>query len=907
MAATGLLDALTTWRRHHHSHMLADQLGSFPLSADGESAATLARRVQEQATALTSADLYLHGRRGPAAHPAHPLRRDAHLSSARGGLIIENIMTYSTIRPHLPRAGRRAGPAAYTGWAWSGTSPTESTDDAAVVADHTVVAPQVSGFIQEVLAEDNQSVAAGRLLARIDDREYVAALAAARADLAVASAQLVNANATLERHQAVISQALAVTRADAADLRFAESEVQRHRNLASEGAGTRQAYEQARSRLDMTQARQAEHQATLQATRKQQDVLAAQHEAAQAGVLRAQALVDRAELNLSHTRIISPVDGVVGRARVGAVAPARPSWPWCRCSRPTWWRTSAKATDPHATRPARDRHRGCLSRPAAARHRAEHRARHRPEPVAGRAQQRHGQLHQDRAAPAGQDRARRHAGRRAAARGHVGRGRGRDHAPRGGREMSLLKIPRLVLTSALLSLGGCAVGPDFQAPQAQLPTQWRDAGAGGPASAPVAQPVNDAWWDSFGDPELSALVAEASAANPDILIAYERLRQSRAALRVSEADGLPKLGANASYRRGQNSEAGLSDPSGRGGKSSFNLWQTGVDASWELDLGPRAARGRTGRRAVAGRAGSAARRHAVGARETASHYIRLRGAQNQLAVLRQTLDNANRNLALTRLRQREGVATELDVSQADAQAAAIEAAVPLALRVDQLMNALALLLDQPPHALHARLETLAPIPGGPVRVPVGLPSELAERRPDIRQAQARLHAAVAAIGVAEGDFYPRITLSGNIGLQALQLGNLDTDRAGIFGVGPALQIPLFEGGKLRGRLRLREAQAQEAALAFQKTVLGAWHDVDNAMTAYRSQQQARTSLERASASARQALLHAQRRYAEGASDFVNVLSAQNAVLANDQSRVATEAAVSLALVDLYRALGGGWQ
>lgn len=258
-------------------------------------------------------------------------------------------MTYSTIRPHLPRAALAGalGLLAYTGWAWSGTSPTESTDDAAVVADHTVVAPQVSGFIQEVLAEDNQSVAAGQLLARIDDHEYVAALAAARADLAVASAQLVNANATLERHQAVISQALAVTQADAADLRFAESEVQRHRNLASEGAGTRQAYEQARSRLDMTQARHAEHRAILQATRKQQDVLAAQHEAAQAGVLRAQALVDRAELNLSHTRIISPVDGVVGRRalRVGAyVAPARPSWPWCRCSRPTWWRTSAKSS-----------------------------------------------------------------------------------------------------------------------------------------------------------------------------------------------------------------------------------------------------------------------------------------------------------------------------------------------------------------------------------------------------------------------------------------------------------------------------------------------------------------------------------------------------------------------------------
>ena len=372
--------------------------------------------------------------------------------------------------------------------------------------------------------------------------------------------------------------------------------------------------------------------------------------------------------------------------------------------------------------------------------------------------------------------------------------------------MSLLKIPRLVLTSALLSLGGCAVGPDFQAPQAQLPTQWRDAGAGGPASAPVAQPVNDAWWDSFGDPELSALVAEASAANPDILIAYERLRQSRAALRVSEADGLPKLGANASYRRGQNSEAGLSDPSGRGGKSSFNLWQTGVDASWELDLWGRVQREVEQAGALSQAALEAQRGVMLSVRaETASHYIRLRGAQNQLAVLRQTLDNANRNLALTRLRQREGVATELDVSQADAQAAAIEAAVPpLAARgpADERPGAVA----GPAAARAARAAGNAGAhPGGPVRVPVGLPSELAERRPDIRQAQARLHAAVAAIGVAEGDFYPRITLSGNIGLQALQLGNLDTDRAGIFGVGPALQIPL------RGRQAARPAAAARGA------------------------------------------------------------------------------------------------
>ncbi|WP_447921582.1 efflux transporter outer membrane subunit [Achromobacter aegrifaciens] len=475
--------------------------------------------------------------------------------------------------------------------------------------------------------------------------------------------------------------------------------------------------------------------------------------------------------------------------------------------------------------------------------------------------------------------------------------------------MSPRLLVNVLLVSALSGLGGCAVGPDFQAPQPQLPAQWRAPEASAASSVPVPQGVNTSWWDSFGDPALSALIAEATDANLDIRIAHERLLQSRAALRVTEADGLPAIGAGASYKRGQNSEAGLSDPSGRNGRSSFNLWQASVDASWELDLWGRVRR-EVEQAGAQSQAALEAQRGVVLAirAETARNYILLRGAQNQLDVLRKTLANAERNLALTRLRQREGVATELDVSQADAQAAAIEAAVPpLALRIDQLMNALALLLEQPPGALRERLAAIGPIPGGPVQVPVGLPSELAERRPDIRRAQAHLHAAVAAIGVAEGDFYPRITLSGNLGLQALQLHDLDTDNASIFGVGPVVQIPIFQGGRLRGRLRLRESQAQEAALVFQKTVLNAWHEVDNAMTSYQAQQLTRSSLERASESARRALLNAQRQYSAGASDFVNVLSAQNAVLASDQARVSTQAAVSLALVDLYRSLGGGWE
>lgn len=475
--------------------------------------------------------------------------------------------------------------------------------------------------------------------------------------------------------------------------------------------------------------------------------------------------------------------------------------------------------------------------------------------------------------------------------------------------MSALPFARMSLAALALVLGGCAVGPDFQAPQAQLPSQWRDRDDTNTPSVAVEEEISAAWWESFGDPILTALIEQASAANLDIRIAHEHLMQSRAALGMAEADGLPAVGVAADYARSRNSQQGLSDPSGRKGRSSFSLWQMGVDASWELDLWGRV------RREVeqAGALSQAAQQAQHGVllsirAETARNYILLRGAQNQLAVLRLTLDNANHNLDLTRTRRREGVASELDVSQAEAQAASIEAAVPeVALRVDQLMNALALLLDQPPHALHERLSAIAPIPGGPVRVPVGLPSELAQRRPDIMQAQARLHASVAAIGVAEGDFYPRITLSGNLGAQALQWGALDSGRAGLFGVGPAVRIPLFEGGRLRSQLRLREFQAQEAALVFQKTVLNAWHEVENALTAYQAQQTASASLLRASDSARRALRNAQWQYAAGVSDFVNVLSAQSAVLASDQARVATQAAVSLALVDLYRSLGGGWQ
>lgn len=223
-----------------------------------------------------------------------------------------------------------------------------------------------------------------------------------------------------------------------------------------------------------------------------------------------------------------------------------------------------------------------------------------------------------------------------------------------------------------------------------------------------------------------------------------------------------------------------------------------------------------------------------------------------------------------------------------------------------MINALSLLLGEPPQALQSDVQAASALPRGPLRIPVGLPSELARRRPDIRRAEAALHGAIAQVGVAQADFYPRITLDGNVGLQSLQLSDLGWDSRR-FAFGPSLSVPLFDGGRLRGALQLREAHQQEAAILYRKTVLAAWHEVDDALMAYHSEQRRYASLEQAVGQTRQALDNAEQQYAQGTVDFLNVLSVQNALLANQAALVDSDSQVSLALVDMYRALGGGWQ
>ena len=470
-------------------------------------------------------------------------------------------------------------------------------------------------------------------------------------------------------------------------------------------------------------------------------------------------------------------------------------------------------------------------------------------------------------------------------------------------------MTRAVTCCSLLSLGGCVMGPDFRTPETPLAAHWANTPSQSGHSGTVESPVDMRWWDSFGDAQLSALVREAQTRNFDLQMAASRLEQSRAMRRQVAADTLPAVDGSAGYSRSRNSQRGLNDPSGKAGKQAFNLWNGGLGISWEADLWGRVKRSVE----VADASVQMAEedRHAVQLLvivQTAQDYIELRSTQQGLAVVEQNLHIAQRSLELTRLQLKEGVATDLEVSEAAAQVAEIQARLaPLQQHSAHLINALSLLLAREPRALQAQLSTPANVPSYAATVPIGLPSELAERRPDIRRAQAQLHAATAAIGVAEADFYPRITLSGNMGFQALQLSDLGSWGSRSFAFGPGLSVPLFEGGRLKGALQLQEGRQQEAGIGFQKTVLRAWHEVDDALVAYQANQRRRDSLLQAVAHNQRALDSVHQQYTQGTVDFLNVLTVQNALLANQAALVDSTAQVSLSLVDLYGALGGGWQ
>lgn len=473
--------------------------------------------------------------------------------------------------------------------------------------------------------------------------------------------------------------------------------------------------------------------------------------------------------------------------------------------------------------------------------------------------------------------------------------------------LSRFPLHAAVLCSALFS-AGCVVGPDFARPDsgmqaAELTPSAEFAGTVRPSGGAVPA----SWWTLFNDPQLTNLQSRALATNLDLQVAATRIEQARAQLGIVSADLLPTVSTGASYAREALSDHGKFAALGAPSTPS-DFWQLGFDANWEIDLWGRARRAREGTLATLDAV--VYEREAIRvslSAEVARTFLQLRGTQAELKIAEENRAVAERTLGLAESRERNGIATRFETSSARAQLAGVKALVPeLTRRRDAQMNALALLLGEPPRTFDAQLRSAMPLPVLPTDVPVGVSSELAHRRPDILRAEAQLHAATADIGVAKADFYPRVGLRGRLGVEAFEFGDLSSWDSRFFSVGPTVFLPIFQGGRLTQRLALNESRQKTAALAYRQTVLRAWHEVDNALDAWAAQQSQQAELQIAYEQSSEALRVAERGYQEGASDYLGVLTAQRNLLLSQTLLNRSATGATLAVVNLYKSLGGGW-
>jgi NodT family efflux transporter outer membrane factor (OMF) lipoprotein len=459
----------------------------------------------------------------------------------------------------------------------------------------------------------------------------------------------------------------------------------------------------------------------------------------------------------------------------------------------------------------------------------------------------------------------------------------------------------------LMVFSGCtAVGPDFQAPNADVPAAWTHPALAGAAASASAATVDLArWWTGFHDPVLASLVQRAVDANLGLKQAEARLRQARASRRVAAAGYGPTLDTTGSSRHSR----GAGTPGGDGRPDASNQYQAGFDASWELDLF-----GGT-RRAVEAadadvQASEDARRDVLVTlvADVARGYVELRTSQQRLEIAKANLAAQQRSVELTRRRQQQGFTSGLDLANAEAQVATTSAQIPaMETSVLQAIHGLSVLLAREPGALAVELSTTAAIPVAPPDVPAGVPSDLLRRRPDIRQAEAGIHAATARIGVATADLYPKFSISGAIGRQAVHTGDLLDPVSRFWSLGPSVSWSLFDSGRVRSQVELEKALQEQSVLAYRQTVLTALQEVEDALVAAAKEQERRRALTDAVTASRKAVELSTALYGAGETDFLSALIAQRALLAAEDALVQSTGTTSTQLIALYKALGGGWE
>lgn len=461
-------------------------------------------------------------------------------------------------------------------------------------------------------------------------------------------------------------------------------------------------------------------------------------------------------------------------------------------------------------------------------------------------------------------------------------------------------MTRLLLALAVFVLGGCMVGPNYQRPAMPLPGEFPGAGAG--AAADTVQPE---WWRLFGDPALNDLVATALANNTDIFQAVGRIEEADANLRVANSALYPQLnlGANAE-RTAFSSKIALPAPAGT--PNVRNDLLLGLNASFEVDFW-----GKLRRASEAARAQDLGTRYAkdvVGlstAALTTQTYFSLRSLDAQIASTRSTLETRNETLAIVRRRADGGLASDLDVHQAEG------ARSDAAFQLDELLRQRDLaehLLGTLTGNLDLRLAAgdLAQLPV-PVLAPAGLPSALLERRPDIRQAEQDLIAANAQIGVAKAQLFPTISLTGSLGGESAALAGLFTLPGRIWAIGSGLSAPIFEGGRLTAQVDVQYARRQQSLASYQKTIQTSFREVSDALTNVRQYAAAERDAQASVDAARAALHLANVRYGVGYAQFLDVLDSQRSLNISELALIRSRQSLLSADVDFMTALGGGWQ
>lgn len=459
-----------------------------------------------------------------------------------------------------------------------------------------------------------------------------------------------------------------------------------------------------------------------------------------------------------------------------------------------------------------------------------------------------------------------------------------------------------VFVPVFVLITGClAVGPDYVPPDPSLPGKWHTPQGGAGIEDSNARQLAG-WWSTLGDPFLTKMIEEAISGNLDLKEAKARVKEARARRGISRADRFPTIEAAGSAR--------VSRSSGDTGRADEGkLYAAGFDASWELDLFGGKRRAVEAAEAELQASEEDLRDVLVSLlAEVALNYVEVRSFQARLAIALEGLEAQQGTYNIACWRFEAGLATRLDVEQAKYNLEQTRAQIPgLRVGLEQAKNRLCVLLGQHPGLLEDALAERKAIPAASVEAVVGVPADLLRRRPDIRRSERKLASHTAQVGVATADLYPKFSLLGSVGLEALSSTDLFLTSSRTHSIGPSLAWPIFDAGAIRKRIAVQNALQEQALIQYESTVLKALEEVENALTAFAEEQRRRESLSDATQAAQEAMDLAMYQYTSGLADFTDVLDAERSLLSFKGQLADSQGKATSSLITLYKALGGGWR